>query len=264
VIFYVHGGGFTSGDKAWSKKVYGNVGYFFASKGIVAVTVNHQLVPHVTYPGGADDMQLAREWVFQNISLSKYGSGDPSKVILFGHSSGGAHIAVNLFAAGDKDRHSELAQRLNGDYSAVWPPVAGFLALDVPFWMDSRKPGRQRSLGHYYGSYQDEVWYPKSPLGLFEQLPDNSTVLNSQKLPIYLGTVEWEVPETSEATVRFFEAYRKRSVPTGTLPLMRVSRRHNHLSVVLSIGTEDTSVSDGLLDFVRECCGEWRTTRATA
>lgn len=138
------------------------------------------------------------------------------------------------------------------------PPVTGLLYLDCPFWMDTRKPGRQASLGSYYGSYKDEVWYPKGPLGLFERLPDDSPVLDSQRLPTFLGTVEWEIPETSEATVRFFEAYRQRSKPAGTLPLMHVFKRHNHLSVVLSIGTQDRSVSGPLLDFIRDCVGDWQ------
>jgi prenylcysteine alpha-carboxyl methylesterase len=64
------------------------------------VVINHQLVPDVQYPGGADDIQQARQWIYQNIALEKYGRGSVEKVILFGHSSGGAHIASNLYAAG--------------------------------------------------------------------------------------------------------------------------------------------------------------------
>lgn len=66
------------------------------------MVINHRLVPHVEYPGGADDIELAREWVFNHISSTKYGCGSVDKVILFGHSSGGAHIAMNLYAAGKK------------------------------------------------------------------------------------------------------------------------------------------------------------------
>jgi prenylcysteine alpha-carboxyl methylesterase len=64
------------------------------------VVANHQLVPNVKYPGGADDIQLVREWVHENISKEKFGSGSPEKVFLFGHSTGGAHVAMNLYAAG--------------------------------------------------------------------------------------------------------------------------------------------------------------------
>jgi prenylcysteine alpha-carboxyl methylesterase len=102
VLLYIHGGGFFSGDKLWTENVYSNIGWFFAQHGIVTVVANHQLVPHVQYPGGADDMQLAREWIYNNISSPKYGQGSPNKVILFGHSSGGAHIAANLYAAGKR------------------------------------------------------------------------------------------------------------------------------------------------------------------
>ncbi|EXJ87656.1 hypothetical protein A1O1_04580 [Capronia coronata CBS 617.96] len=102
VMLYVHGGGFFSGDKLWTEKVYSNIGWFFAQHGIITAVTNHQLVPHVQYPGGADDMQLVREWIFNNVSSEKYGRGSVDKVILFGHSSGGAHVAMNLYAAGKR------------------------------------------------------------------------------------------------------------------------------------------------------------------
>jgi prenylcysteine alpha-carboxyl methylesterase len=102
VLLFVHGGGFFSGDKGWSEKVcisikfwschwwllkcWANIGNFFARHGIVTVVATHQLVPHVQYPGGADDIQLAREWICKNISSEKFGKGSVNKVILFGHS----------------------------------------------------------------------------------------------------------------------------------------------------------------------------------
>jgi prenylcysteine alpha-carboxyl methylesterase len=58
------------------------------------------MVPNVQYPAGANDIQLVREWVYKNISREEFGGGSPDKVFLFGHSSGGAHIAMNLYAAG--------------------------------------------------------------------------------------------------------------------------------------------------------------------
>ncbi|KAL2706682.1 hypothetical protein AAEP93_001932 [Penicillium crustosum] len=220
VVMYVHGGGFFSGDKLWTEQVYSNIGWFFAQRGIITVVINHRLVPHVQYPGGADDIQLAREWIFNHISSTKYGCGSVDKVILFGHSSGGAHIAMNLYAAGDPERASQ---------SPLFPPVAGVMYLSVPFWYDRTKPVRQKTIRSYYGSDAEDVWGPKSALGLFERLPDDSPLLNSQKIPVYLGSVEWEVPETIDATMKFFNAYRSRSKPSGTLPVFHVLKRHNHL-----------------------------------
>lgn len=148
-------------------KCWANVGFFFAQRGFVTVLANHQLVPHVVYPGGADDMQLAREWIFENIAKEKYGRGIPEKVVLLGHSSGGAHIAMNLYAAGDEfldncHLHSLLTRDI-GDPNRktnipLFPPVAGVIYLSVPFWFDRRKPVRQRVIRHYWGSDEEEVW----------------------------------------------------------------------------------------------------------
>lgn len=80
---------------------------------MIGVIANHQLVPFdrpgseptnetsITYPAGADDVQLAREWVYKNIAADEFGNGSPDKVVLLGHSSGGAHIAMNIYADGE-------------------------------------------------------------------------------------------------------------------------------------------------------------------
>lgn len=98
-------------------KCWANIGNFFAQQGIVVVVANHQLVyynkaddaddvganPSAQYPAGADDIQLVREWIYENISHKKYGQGSSENVVLMGHSSGGAHIAMNLYAEGKRE-----------------------------------------------------------------------------------------------------------------------------------------------------------------
>lgn len=79
---------------------YGNVGYYFAQRGMVVVLANHRLIPHAKYPDGAEDVRNAREWLYNNIASDKYGRGSPDKVIIFGHSSGGAHVAMDLYREG--------------------------------------------------------------------------------------------------------------------------------------------------------------------
>ncbi|PYH84592.1 alpha/beta-hydrolase [Aspergillus uvarum CBS 121591] len=245
VVFFVHGGGFFSGGKGWSEKCWANVGFYFAQNGFVTVLVNHRLVPNVEYPGGADDMQLAREWVYNHIGSEKYGQGSANKVVLLGHSSGGAHIAMNLYAAaGDPDRIPS---------TPIFPPVAGVLYLSVPFWFDRTKPVRQKVIRHYWGSDSEAVWGPRSALGLFKSLPGDSPLLDYEQLPVYVGSVQWEVKETADATVAFFNAYRERSIPRGTLPVLHVQDRHNHVSNVLSIGTTDSAQAERLLEFINSC-----------
>lgn len=103
VLFYMHGGAFTSGSGSW--KLYDGVG--LAGRGdAVVVTVNHRLGPlgylHLAQWGGADyassgnagmqDLLLALQWVRDNIE--RFG-GDPGRVLVFG-SSGGSSKAVTL------------------------------------------------------------------------------------------------------------------------------------------------------------------------
>lgn len=91
------------------------------------VVANHQLVYYnkaddtddvgenssAQYPAGADDIQLVREWIYESISHKKYGQGSPENVVLMGHSSGGAHIAMNLYAEGKSDMSERTSTGLN-------------------------------------------------------------------------------------------------------------------------------------------------------
>jgi acetyl esterase/lipase len=131
------------------QQCWANIAFFFASQNIITILATHRLVPDVTYPGGADDIQHARDWIYANISDPKYGKGDAEKVILMGHSSGGAHIAMNLYSSGDPKR---------GGKDEIWPPVAGVVYLSTPFWFDMNKPVRKRVLEEYFGSDNVSVW----------------------------------------------------------------------------------------------------------
>nr|WP_240609493.1 carboxylesterase/lipase family protein [Phenylobacterium deserti] len=101
VMFYIHGGAYANGSG--SSPLYDGVR--LARRGdVVVVTVNHRLnafgyaylprlVPQLTDSGnvGQLDLVLALQWVRDNIA--EFG-GDPSNVMVFGQSGGGAKIAT--------------------------------------------------------------------------------------------------------------------------------------------------------------------------
>lgn len=145
------------------------------------ILANYQLVPACRYPAPADDVQLVREWVYSNINQSKYGAGDPSKVFLVGQSAGGAHVATNLYKAGDATRSSASSST-----SILTPPLKGVAYLSVPFYFDNTKARRAQTLREYYGSDSIEEWEPRSPLGLFKRLPKTHETLHSFNLPIFI------------------------------------------------------------------------------
>ena len=61
VLFFVYGGGFNTGDRSIAPRtfglVYACVAAFFARRGCVVVVPDYRLVPHVVFPGGAEDVR---------------------------------------------------------------------------------------------------------------------------------------------------------------------------------------------------------------
>ena len=92
VLVFVHGGGFTGGNKSTpGSPFYDNVPLWAARNGLVGVNMTYRLAPQHPWPAGPEDVGAALRWVADNIA--KYG-GDPSRVVLFGHSAGATHAGT--------------------------------------------------------------------------------------------------------------------------------------------------------------------------
>jgi acetyl esterase/lipase len=86
LVMFVHGGGWSVGDKAQ----YAAVGNHLAREGLVTVIVNYRLSPAVQHPTHAQDVAQAIRWCHRNAARC---GADPERLCLFGHSSG-AHLAA--------------------------------------------------------------------------------------------------------------------------------------------------------------------------
>jgi acetyl esterase/lipase len=87
VVFWIHGGGWQSGDKsmvALKPKAFVDADFVF-------VSINHRLLPDVAMDTITRDVARALGWVHKHIAT--YG-GDPAKVLVMGHSSGGQLAAL--------------------------------------------------------------------------------------------------------------------------------------------------------------------------
>jgi para-nitrobenzyl esterase len=103
VMVYIHGGAYSNGSVTDPQ----NDGHALAARGdVVVVTVNHRLnalgylylarlEPRFSDSGNAGqlDLILALKWVRDNIAAF---GGDPSRVMVFGQSGGGAKIATMM------------------------------------------------------------------------------------------------------------------------------------------------------------------------
>lgn len=92
VVIWIHGGGWTKGDKA-------GVGYKpsgFVGRGYVLVSINYRMLPSVSLKEMMADVAGSVRWVRENISKHR---GDPDSLFVMGHSAG-AHLAALLCTDG--------------------------------------------------------------------------------------------------------------------------------------------------------------------
>ncbi len=88
VIVFIYGGSWRSGDK----DDYAFAGAALASRGFVTVVPDYRVVPEVRFPSFLEDCAAAVRWAQDH--AAEFG-GDPSRIVLVGHSAG-AYNAMML------------------------------------------------------------------------------------------------------------------------------------------------------------------------
>jgi acetyl esterase/lipase len=95
VIFYIHGGAWTFGDKREQGRP---MLHEFMARGWVVVTCNYRLAPRHPWPAQIEDVVRTLAWVKRNVA--DFG-GDPDRVVVSGLSAGGHLAALVALAADD-------------------------------------------------------------------------------------------------------------------------------------------------------------------
>ncbi len=119
VVFWIHGGGWQTGDKT-DVQIKPQ---FFMDKGFVFVSTNYRLLPEVDMATIVRDVAKALGWVHGHIA--DYG-GDPERMLVMGHSAG-AQLAALICT---DDRYLK-AEGLSLDMIKGCVPVDGD-TFDVP------------------------------------------------------------------------------------------------------------------------------------
>jgi len=91
IIVFIYGGSWATGDK----QGYRFVGQALASRGFLVAIPDYRLVPQIRFPGFLEDNAAAVRWVAANAASQ---GGDPSRIVLVGHSAGaynGAMLALD-------------------------------------------------------------------------------------------------------------------------------------------------------------------------
>ena len=217
VLVFVHGGGFTGGDKRDTDggPFYANVGQWAARNGMVGVNMTYRLAPVHPYPAAQEDIGLALAWVRVHIGLF---GGDPNRVFLMGHSAGASHVAAYVGSPSPP--------------SVTVAHLAGVLLVSGFYELGSRD---DEAVCAYYGD-DAGVRAGRWP----------SAGLEGAGAPILLGYAELDPPEFIEQALRL----RDRLAAAGSPPVVAALAGHNHMSEIYSLGTEDTSAAEPLLAVV--------------
>jgi triacylglycerol lipase len=219
VLVFVHGGGFTGGNKSMpGQPFYDNVPLWAARHGLVGVNITYRLAPQAPWPAGAEDVGLAVRWTIDNIARF---SGDPARVFLFGHSAGATHAgtyaAMPQFHGG---RGLGLAGLIltSGIYDLA----------DFPLTDNYRS---------YIGS-DASLYAERSPISGLGKLPVPSLLVYAELDPAPF------IPQFEKLAATIANA-------PGGKPRMLKLDRHGHLSLGYAIGTDDTTLTGPILDFVK-------------
>jgi acetyl esterase/lipase len=95
VIYYLHGGAWTFGDKREQGRP---MLHEFVRRGWVVVASNYRLAPRYPWPAQIEDATRALGWIKQNIAT--YG-GSPDRLVIAGGSAGGHLAALLALSAND-------------------------------------------------------------------------------------------------------------------------------------------------------------------
>jgi acetyl esterase/lipase len=95
-VLVIHGGGWTSGDRAQVERIAERI----ARRGYVAVNITYRLAPEWKFPAAVQDVQQALCWLRANAPDYKV---DASRIGAWGYSAG-AHLATLVAGLGPGDR----------------------------------------------------------------------------------------------------------------------------------------------------------------
>ena len=214
VLLFVHGGGFTRGDKH-GDFYPDNITAWAASHGMVGVNINYRLAPANPWPAGAKDLAAAIAWTRANIA--RHG-GDPDRIILWGHSAGANHVADYV---GHKELHGAEAAGVKG------------AVLLSPFY--APEAGEQPHA--YYGSDAD-VQAAGAAIDRLE----------ASGVPLFLGYAQFDPEPMRQFALSAIGRLCRdggRACPASVdLP------DHNHFTEGMAVGTDDVSLSGPVLRWI--------------
>ncbi len=220
VVVFVHGGGFSGGDKRMDNLFYSNVGYALAGRGIQTVLANYRLTPEAVWPSGIEDIAKIVAWANSQLDCTSLGR----PLVLVAQSAGASHAAGYIFG--------------DSTFSEAVSSLAGCALLSGLYRMEDVDLAGAAS---YFGEAQG-TRAARSPIRSVRKIP----------FPVLLTVSEFD---PGDFACHSYELAKALARANGVGPRFSWLRGHNHVSTVLGIGSPQDDVLDTLCEFVERCAG---------
>jgi acetyl esterase/lipase len=231
VVFWIHGGGWQTGDKA---KVQEKP-RAFTERGFVFVSTNYRLLPHVEMETIFRDVARSLGWVHKNIAAH---GGDPARIFVMGHSAG-AQLAA-LICIDDRYLRAEGVP-----FSALkgCVPVDGD-TYDIPAMIETAET-RLRVHGEPMPRFGHRLKFGNDP----KKHADYSAVTHAAKgkgIPPFLILYVADHPDVAAQARRLAASLKQAEVPAAAFG----ARDTNHVKLNDLLGTPGDPATKAVDDFL--------------
>jgi Carboxylesterase family len=264
VLIYVAGGG---GNKIEQQNreanaFYDNVGRWATKNGMVGVLMQRH--PGPSWDSGAKDVSTLIQWLQANVA--KY-QGNPERIFIWAHSAGNGPVGTYIGRPevwGPKGVSLKGAIMMSGGWNAAPLPAVRF----SPTWfMGAGTTCGSVGPASVDGAIKGPSGATPPPAGAaagpppgMGGAPDAQTLLDQSTLPtlkqsnvkLFLVSGELDIDVKGGMSV-FYQSLHDELCKAGKdkCPTMLYAKRHNHMSMVFSPDSPDTSVSGPVLDWMR-------------
>lgn len=219
VVIFIHGGGWTVGDKG-NKSHLPKID-FFVKNNMVFVSVNYRLAPKYQFPDYPQDVASAVSFVINNIHKYK---GDPNNIFLFGHSAGAQLAALVSTDNRYLESHKKGIKDIRG---TILLDGAGY---DIPMTLKNNTKRRRKQMYEQAFGINEEVWKDASPI---------SHVKSGKDIPPFLIFYVKRRKIAEEQSLHFSLALKNAGVSVKVVPIANTSHKRINTSFGLRMGEKE-------------------------
>jgi acetyl esterase/lipase len=231
VVFWIHGGGWQTGDKT-SVQIKPRA---FAYRDFVFVSTNYRLLPNVDMETIVRDIAKSLHWVHDHVA--EYG-GDPERVFVMGHSAGAQLAALVCI----DDRYLK-AEGLSLAMIKGCVPVDGD-TYDVPAIIETAET-RRRSHGQPQAKYGHREKFGNDP-AKHRDLSAVTHVASGKGIPPFLIMHVADHPDTSAQAQRLASALKSAGIPVRVYG----AQESTHNKINADLGVPGDPGTKALFEFI--------------